>query len=102
MVEIPDDVAREIAETLRGYAPYTRFVDLLDPPPPEPTLVEQMLMEFYGPEVPRPAWKVQAMTRALAVVREAVAGLPRTMPFGTGWDHVRLKDVLALLGGGET
>ena len=97
MVEIPDDVAREIAAEIRDYgAPSEtnkRWADALDPPKPPPTLAERMVeasrRSGFGDSAE------DGMVRALAVVRAAVNDIPYE-----GADD-RFDPVLELLGGGD-
>ena len=111
MVEIPDDVASLIATELRlrrndvpplsddGYRGVCVWADLLDPPKPPPTLVEQMLETWYGTT----GDSVTRMYAVKSVVSAAVEELDTDMPkwdvaFHNGWDAAQ-DAVLDLLGG---
>jgi len=109
MVEIPDDVAREHATWLRGpqsTIEERELADLLDPPPPEPDLVDRMTNAFVAAEVG------EGMNAALAVVRAAVEEeVPKRGWLANDADSIAansargynkaIDDVLALLDGGE-
>ena len=91
MVEIPDDVAREIGEFLRDYHQET-WADLLDSP--KPPLVDRMLTAWYGDEGNPRATDRTSMAAALAVVRADVEELP-------SWPSIKVHELLALLDGGD-
>ena len=114
MVEIPDDVAREIAAEIRDYgAPSEtnkRWADALDPPKPPPTLAERMVeasrRSGFGDSAE------DGMVRALAVVRAAVEGHTDWPDRWAGVSSIEreayrdgradaIREALELLGGGS-